>query len=230
MRYKGFIIDADNTVLDFTRSQREALALTLGLAADTPEEQHAFEEYHTINESLWKLFEQGGITQEALRYERFRILLEKLGISGDHRESAKRFMDTFDSLSYLLPDAIVTLEKLAKGASLVMGTNGFARTQRSRIALAGIGKYFKAIVISEEVGTQKPEPEFFRTCIERLGLDPAEVLVVGDSPSADISGAIRSGLNACWFNPKGKPYPEQEIPPTYTIGKLPELTGFLPIE
>ncbi len=40
----------------------------------------------------------------------------------------------------------------------------------------------------------KPSPPFFRAAAERLGVEPGEILVVGDSPENDVAGAVAAGL------------------------------------
>ena len=53
-----FLVDADETLLDFCRAEREALAFTLrmhGVSAD----ERLYSRYHAINDELWKALERG---------------------------------------------------------------------------------------------------------------------------------------------------------------------------
>jgi HAD superfamily hydrolase (TIGR01509 family) len=53
-----------------------------------------------------------------------------------------------------------------------------------------------ALILSYEVGLSKPDPAIFRLVSDRLGLQPAEILFVGDTPSADIEGPQAIGMPA----------------------------------
>jgi len=53
-----------------------------------------------------------------------------------------------------------------------------------------------AMILSYEVGLVKPDPAIFRLVYDRLGLQPAEILFVGDTPSADIDGPQAIGMPA----------------------------------
>jgi 2-haloalkanoic acid dehalogenase type II len=74
------------------------------------------------------------------------------------------------------------------------------------------------VVVSEDVGAYKPDPRVFRAALERLGLEPHEVLHVGDSEVDDVKGAKAAGLRVAWVNRRGRarrpdvPAPDFEIP------------------
>ena len=106
-------------------------------------------------------------------------------------------------------------------------TNGVASTQRKRLAATGLNNYVKEVFISEIIGAQKPQKAFFDHCIEHIGpCDLREILLIGDSLSADIRGANMAGIPSCWFNPKGKPLSGTEKP-DLEIRSLDELRSLL---
>ena len=101
--------------------------------------------------------------------------------------------------------------------------------QKSRLAGAGLTPFFSHIIISGEIGCEKPDPLFFEQTLARCGIsDRAKALVVGDSLSADIAGGNSCGLDTCWYNPKGVPDPVK-LRPTYTIDSLYALPSLLKI-
>ena len=53
-----------------------------------------------------------------------------------------------------------------------------------------------AVILSYEVGLVKPDPAIFRLVCDRLGFQPAEILFVGDTPSADVEGPKAIGMPA----------------------------------
>jgi HAD superfamily hydrolase (TIGR01549 family) len=119
-----------------------------------------------------------------------------------------------------MPHTISLLEFLSKRSLLCLITNGLADVQKNRIARAELEVFFNDILISQEIGLEKPNPEFFRLAVRRLRLSPHEVLCVGDNPLIDIKGARDAGLDTCWFNPYVQSYPAGFPPPDYTVTDL----------
>lgn len=106
-------------------------------------------------------------------------------------------------------------------------TNGLKAVQRPRLAKSDIQKHIAEVIISEEIGFSKPAKEFFDVAFARLG-NPSrrEALMIGDGWNSDIAGAIRYGVDACWYNPARKPRPaDGEI--TREIADLRELVAWL---
>jgi len=89
------------------------------------------------------------------------------------------------------------------------GTRRFVVTNCSRklgrLAAVRAGR-FELVVTAEEAGAYKPDPLPYRMALERLGLDPAEVLFVAGS-AHDVGGAARVGMDVYWANRGGAPAP-----------------------
>ena len=69
------------------------------------------------------------------------------------------------------------------------------------------------LFISQELGCRKPQKEFFDRVFEALAIsDPRQAVVVGDSLSADIQGAVNAGMDSIWYNPKGASLPAAPRP------------------
>ncbi|MEV4533968.1 HAD family hydrolase [Asanoa sp. NPDC049518] len=81
-----------------------------------------------------------------------------------------------------------------------------------------------AVVTSEDARAYKPRPEPFELALRRLGLSPADVIHVGDSPASDIAGAGALGIDTAWVNRHGGRLPGR-LTPTYTVSTL---TALLP--
>jgi YjjG family noncanonical pyrimidine nucleotidase len=232
--YSAFILDADNTLFDFNRAEKAALreALQANGYNGFPEDTYLL--YHRINDILWKLFEQGVISQEELRTERFRRLLATLplpnyiGRQPDPQDIGDQYISSLSEKGYLLPHALYVLRTLSSKVPLLLLSNGIASVQRRRIARSGIAEYFQDILISGEVGISKPDPAIFDLATRALGCAPDRILCVGDSPSSDIRGGSSAGLDTCWFAPPGAVYPRGEPRPTYTISDLRRLLELLP--
>jgi putative hydrolase of the HAD superfamily len=86
--------------------------------------------------------------------------------------------------------------------------------------------HFSAMLFSNEEGVRKPSPQIFQRLLERLGgLQPGEVIHVGDDPLTDVRGAIAAGLVAILLDPEGnKPV---AVPPSARIASLREMRQLL---
>lgn len=128
-----------------------------------------------------------------------------------------------------LPGAGEILRRLrSAGVRVGLVTNGAPDLQREKIETSGLGMLFDAAVVSGEIGMGKPDPEIFRHLLRKLGTEPSESLMVGNSLSRDIAGAKRAGIPSCWLALEGEDEPVGLVEPDYIIrslGELPRLVG-----
>jgi HAD superfamily (subfamily IA) hydrolase, TIGR02254 len=227
MKYEIIIFDADETLFDFVKSERDAFKNTMLEFDIDYDENHHLKIYHGINADIWKEFEKGLITQEKLKVERFKRLSDKLNAEFDVAQFSKSYMKHLSNASFLYDDSIDLVESLHKDYRLTIVTNGLTDVQDTRIRKSIIAKYFEDIVISEEVKVSKPNPKIFELALNNIKhTDKSKVLIVGDSLTSDIQGGINSGVDTCWFNPN-KIVNKREIKPTYEISNLMELKDIL---
>ena len=207
MLYSAILMDADDTLFDFRTAERLAIMETLGgLGLDDPA---AADLYVRINEACWKAFELGQITQSELKIKRFENLLGALDISADPRAVGDTYLASLARQWILLPGAEAALAEIAACRPVAIVTNGIACVQRGRFAASPINKYISALVISEEFGHPKPHPGIFIHALSLLGgFAPEQALMIGDSLTSDMAGAIAAGVKTCWFNPDNQPCPE----------------------
>ena len=120
--------------------------------------------------------------------------------------------------------APVFTELQARGYRIAIGSNADDDHLEHALELAGIE--VELVLSSEEAQSYKPRRPFFDQLCARLDLDPCEVLYVGDSPWADVTGANHAGLPVYWVS--RYPDPEREkmmrASPTWSG---PDLTGIL---
>ena len=207
MKYKWLLFDADGTLFDYDVAEKTALAATFA-AFSLPYTDDVLDIYREINDQMWQAFELGEITQKDLKTERFRRLLESVGVNDDLApdDFSHRYLHNLGNCAFLIPDAERVLGALSEKVHLALITNGLKKVQRSRLAQSTIGHYFEAILISEELGVAKPHPGIFDAAFAAMG-NPGKdrVLIIGDSLSSDIKGGNAYGIATCWFNPQGNP-------------------------
>lgn len=95
----------------------------------------------------------------------------------------------------LYTDARPALAWLAQRYPVVALSNGNADVQR-----IGLGEFFHAGFSAQEFGVGKPDPRIFHAAAQVAGVQPHEVLHVGDDAALDIVGALDAGLQAAWVN------------------------------
>lgn len=226
MSYRIALFDADNTLLDFTRAENEAICECLA-ARGIRHDKAAVKLYSAINDGHWKRLEKGLTTREALRVDRFRDFLAAVGYHGDPVAMADDYMATLSRQTFLLDGALELIQSLHGHIRLYIITNGITSVQKSRFGGCMLAPYFDRCFISDEMGCAKPEKVFFdRVAREIPDFDPADAIVIGDSLSSDILGGINAGLDTCWYNPKGKPAPK-DMPITHTVTSLADIRSIL---
>ena len=222
---KTIFFDLDDTLLDFHRSEREAITQTLSSFGIDPTDA-VRERYSAINKYVWKQLELGLMTREQILVKRFELLFEELGVDADGMAVKRAYEWNLGGSYFYLDGAEELLEELQKKYDLYIMSNGTAVVQDRRIAASGIDKYFKEIFISEKVGYNKPSIEFFERCFERIpDFDKSSAIIIGDALTSDIKGGINAGILTCHYNPRAEGY--EDIIPDYTIKTLEELPALL---
>jgi putative hydrolase of the HAD superfamily len=122
----------------------------------------------------------------------------------------------------LFPHAHETLTYLQSKYTLHLISNGFKDSTRIKIAGSNLAGYFKNIIISEDVGVNKPDKAIFQHAVDLAGATKHESVMIGDSLEADVYGALNFGMDAIYFNPFNMPKPD-DVP--VQIGHLKELVG-----
>lgn len=212
--YDLILLDADGTLFDFDAAAETAFrvaAAEAGFGSRPASVGELFSRYRVINHGIWAELERGEIDKESLKAERFRRLFAEFGIGADPAPFSARFLVLLSEGAQVLPGAEEFARALAgAGKRLAIVTNGISAVQRGRFARSPFVGLIGDLLISEELGAEKPSPVFFAEAFRRLGRSETEksgVVVVGDSWSADIMEAVGFGLDAVWFNPAGKPAP-----------------------
>ncbi len=223
---KTVFLDIDDTLLDFHRAEALAIRTALTRFGIEPSEENV-KRYSAINRSCWERFEKGEITRESVLTTRFEILFAEMGVEFSPDEAQRIYEYELGSYHFYIDGAENMLKEICDKYDLYITTNGISVVQNRRIADSGIAKYFKGIFISEEIGFNKPQKEYFDAIFEEInGFDKDKAIIVGDSLSSDIQGGINAQIKTCWYNPKDLPT-KCGITPDYILSDITKLPNLL---
>jgi 2-haloacid dehalogenase len=224
--YPWLWFDADGTLFDFNRAEGIALRNAFQFV-NTPFKDEYLEVYRHINQQLWQALERHEITSKELRLRRFEMLLENTQLTCAPDQMSAAYVEQLAICAELIDGAYELLSTLQGSCQIAIVTNGLQTVQRSRMALSPIHDFIVDMIISEEVGAAKPKAAYFDAAFARFG-HPAksDVLIIGDSLTADIRGGVDYGIDTCWYNPAGEARPD-DLAITYEIGHLSELLTIL---
>ena len=216
---KFLFFDLDDTLLDFHKAEAWALRQALRRSGIEPTDA-IVARYSEINQRQWELLEEKKLTREQVLIRRFQLLFQELGVDASCEDTQQCYENMLAKGHDFMPGAPELLEQLKGKYRLYLVSNGTAMVQDCRLRDSGIEKYFQGIFISERVGVDKPQKEFFDRSFATIpDFDPNQAMIIGDSLTSDMRGGINAGITTCWYNPKHKPR-RADIPVDYEIDDL----------
>lgn len=207
--HRNYLFDLDQTLLDFHASEKIALEKVLkgnGLSFS----DDIYNAFKSCNKSLWGELEKGEISRNELFIKRFSYIfslctgdasgLDPLKVNHD-------FIVTMSKNGVLMDGAKELLEKIKtkiKDSRIYIVSNGATINARGRIASTGLDKYIDGLFVSEDMGVNKPAPEYFDLVLQTIGEPKETCIVIGDSLTSDMAGAKNASLPSVWFMPEGE--------------------------
>lgn len=227
MPYKWLLLDADNTLMDFTKASHEAFAhickeYRLGKPAKL------YPVYQKYNQAAWKAFEADQISADQLKVDRMSQFLKALNRKDiDPAYLNQQYLHALMIYSELYDGVEDLLQELKHDYILSIVTNGLKEVQRPRVHRLELESYFASIVVSDEIGIAKPDVRYFDYTYQTLTNPPpkSDILIVGDNLHSDIQGGINFGIATCWLS-HGRAN-NTTIQPDYTISDFLELPTIL---
>lgn len=220
--------DVDGTLLDFHAAEREAIKtlfrrFELGECSD-----EMLQKYSAINKAYWERLERGELTKPQILLGRFH---DFFALEGIDTSLAPKFNEAYqislgDTIVYK-DNSLEIIKSLRGKVNQYVVSNGTIVAQTKKLRLSGLGELMDGVFLSEEIGVEKPNVEFFNKVFDSIS--PAyktEILIVGDSLSSDIRGGNNAGILCCWYNPTGAP-PTEDVRVDYEIRDLREIYGIL---
>ena len=226
---KHIFFDLDHTLWDYETNSIATIHELLATYRPQMGREIPFEEFYPIysahNHDLWSRYRHNEIDNLTLRYQRWRMAFQDLGIAEAPwmYEMSEAFLEICPLKPNLMPNAMAVLESLAQHFPLHIITNGFAQIQDQKLAHSGLRPFFDVIVTPDDGGFKKPHPSIFLEALQKVGCAPNEALLIGDSYPEDILGGSAVGMHVVYYNPKKKGNPGGFA----EVGDLLELVGML---
>lgn len=210
--YKVIFFDLDDTLWDFQANAKVAmnsLFLSSSLQNLFPSFESFYSKYQEVNHELWRLYSLGEVTKEKLMIDRFLIPLTDAGKNDPllAKSLGDEYLNILSQQKILVDNCIDILELLKPKYKLAIVSNGFKEVQYNKLTRSGILHYFEKIILSDEIGYNKPNPQFFFEALKQMNVAPNDAVVVGDNYETDVVGAINSNIDAIFFNR----YPEMDV-------------------
>lgn len=233
-KYRHLFFDLDHTLWDFEANARATLGElyeTLELGNRGVDDFDLFHKNYLVhNERLWEKYRNGQIKQDELRTKRMWLSLLDFKIADDTLagEMSSRFLELLPTRNILFPYTTEILDYLTdRGYALHLITNGFEKTQHSKLTYSGLDRYFREVITSEGSNSLKPHKEIFEFAFRKTGALPQESIMIGDTIEVDILGAFHAGIDQVHVNHlTNDPVPVTGKQwPTYTVYSLKELEG-----
>lgn len=220
------LMDVDNTLLDFNVCAQQSIEGACNEAGITYTDDmyHAFMD---VNQMLWNRIEKGTLTRAQLYAMRWNLVFERIGLGMPGDVFEKAYSARLATSHYPVDGARDILTYLSAKYTLCVASNAPYERQSDRLRRAGFLPYFAHVFVSEDLGFYKPSRSFFDACFDRLGnIKKENVVLIGDSLTADVAGGRDYGIKTCWFR-----YDKASLPADaqadYAVGALAEIKDIL---
>ncbi|RYG30203.1 MAG: HAD family hydrolase, partial [Chitinophagaceae bacterium] len=166
--YKHLFFDLDHTLWDFNRNAESALIelfaeFQLETTLSVPFESF-YDRYIHHNEILWTRYQNGFISAEELKWRRmWRTMLDfKIANENLAKKLSERFLVLLPTRKEVFPHTLELLRYLSeKDYAIHLITNGFEKTQWTKLRSSGLDPYFTHVITSEGSNSLKPKKEIF---------------------------------------------------------------------
>lgn len=153
------------------------------------------------------LLQQGCLSEEIL-HTTLRLFSEgEVPIFNSLTELVQDFVDRIAGYCYdyarrCTLDCLPLVEQLSEKYECALVSNFYGNLS-AVLQDFGMGRCFRTVIDSAVEGVRKPDPAIFQLAIDRMGLRPEDVIVIGDSYQKDILPARSLGCQAIWIKGSG---------------------------
>lgn len=215
---RALLVDIDDTVVDWIGPATDAVVAAIAThpAVAGVDPAGLALRFLEIVEETHVAFLAGELTMDEVRAQRIARLIGEHGTelpSDEAMELAAAYRAAYLEARRPVDGAPELLAEVrARGIPVVAVTNNVLAEQEDKLGHLGMRDRFDALVVSETVGVTKPDARIFAVALEAAGCAPSDAIMLGDSWTNDVRGALDSGIGAAWLNRRGVPVPEPEAP------------------
>ena len=201
MKFKGILIDLDNTLYDYKKAHNTALKNVL-IYLETKfliKQNQLAKSYLNARATIAKNLKYTAASHNRILY--FQNMLESFHIYSS-QETIKiynLYWKVFLKNMPLHNGVVHFLEKIKKKKIFII-TNLTAHIQHRKITTLGIQKYINYLVTSEEAGVEKPNSKIFLMALQKLNMNTNDVCMIGDNFKKDINGASQLNITSFWLH------------------------------
>lgn len=204
MRYKGILLDIDNTLYEYDSAHKIAKNSVVEYCKNKFKLTNTFieEAYDIARKKVHIELSETASSHNRLLY--IQKMLEHLNINPLEYslDIYNIYWDTFlENMNVF--NGVYELLEMYKG-KICLVTDLTSHIQHRKVQKLQLDKYCTKIVTSEEAGREKPHPYMFMSALAKLDLKVEDVCMVGDSFKKDIAGASNLNIKSIWLNSEEK--------------------------
>lgn len=202
---QAVIFDLDNTLYDFMGAKEQAVRAAIEAMIDAGLRLTSAQAYERVR----AIYDEKGIEYQKI----FNAFLQQETGEVDDRMLAAAvvaYRRSRDGTLVLYPHVLSTLNRLLKDGYRLAALSDAPRFEAwVRLCMLGLHHAFDHVLTFTDTGLRKPRPEPFRLVLERLGVRPAQAVMVGDWPERDVAGAKQAGIRTVYAR-YGDKYPSAD--------------------
>jgi putative hydrolase of the HAD superfamily len=216
---RGIVFDIDDTL--YCRQDMLVHAAEIVLGTDIPDWQSFIKIFYDKSDINMSKLESGEVSTHDINGWRYNETFRILGFpykEEDGGRAADAYLE-LQSHMFISEGLSKVLDKIASDPDIKIAilTAGESKHQWHKVDMLGLDRWFdrRNIIVTGDTPYTKPDVELFRMMEEKLGLEPSDLWMIGDSYKHDITGAINAGWHSIWINRRFLPDPEKL--PTITV-------------
>lgn len=200
---KTLLWDIDGTLLDFGKSEAYGIRKCFekfGLGECTDE---MLSRYSAINHKYWLMLERGELTKTQVLRGRFEEFFKTENMNFQKIDDFNlEYQFRLGDKVFFCDNGLETVTTLKGKYKQYAVTNGTYIAQQRKLTQSGLINIFDDVFISDKIGFEKPNIEFFNAVQQKIGnFNKDEVMIIGDSLSSDMKGGNNADILCCWYNP-----------------------------
>lgn len=234
MKYPIILLDIDGTLINFSETYNAAIAETLAYGGHDSDCE-SIKQYYVYNDDTWFGLNLDNVDDPYIcknyhpLYHKYLLdsnesARAQMGLNKSSEELTECFINALGKNASPNANTVEVCKKLSATHTLCIASNGLTALQMSK--LTAFNPYISHYFISEDLDCIKPESKYFQCILHKLQCRPSDCIMVGDSLKNDISGANKSGIASCYYNPFGQNN-STGIIPTYEIRDFAELLNIV---